>query len=191
VWEKRIFHPGLKAFRIVRGNDKATVEFKAQLQMEAWNDRWQKLQQSTARKAKEEAAAHISFQKKSLALNRTREAEEQMNALSRILRDGIEIDHVLDWEQLKNRSEFSEPSPEAPKPTFGSPAPQQDSLMFSTHLTLIDRLIPSRRARRFADSERRYLNAKAEWIVQEQQIREINSKQQTEHESKLKEWISR
>ncbi len=41
--EKRIFHPGLKTFRVVRGTDNRTVEFLANWQMEAWDERWRKI----------------------------------------------------------------------------------------------------------------------------------------------------
>jgi|SRR5450631_614165 hypothetical protein len=143
MWEKKIFHPGLKAFRVIRAADQATVELRSQLQIELWDERWRKIQLAGAKRKREEEAARVSFQKKELALQRTLEAEQQLDSLTRILQDGIEIDHVLDWEKLKDRSPFPEPRPEPRAPVSGPPAPKPDSPEFSPHLTFIDRLVPA------------------------------------------------
>ena len=129
MWEKQIFHPGLKVFRVIRGGDQGAVELMAKLQTELWDERWRKIQLANAKRRKEEEAARVSFQQKELALQRTREAERLLDSLTRILRDGIEIDHVLDWEKLKDRSPFSEPKPEPREQLSGWPAPQPDSVM--------------------------------------------------------------
>ena len=111
VWEKKIFHAGLKAYRVVRGPDAATVEFRAQLQTQAWDDRWRTLQLADAKRKKQEEMAAVSFQKKELALRRTREIEQSLEHLTTILRDGIEIDHTFDWDSLKDCSSFLEAPP--------------------------------------------------------------------------------
>lgn len=191
MWEKQIFHPGLKAFRVIRGGDQATVELMAKFQTDLWDERWRKIQLASAKRKNEEEVARVTFQQKELALQRTREAERLLDSLARILRDGIEIDHVLDWEKLKDRSPFSEPKPEVPEQLSGWPAPQPDSVMFSPDLTFMDRLIPRRRSRRVAEAERRYLDAKAECNAKNLQIREANAKQQAEYEVKLKKWTAK
>ncbi len=43
MWQKQIHHQGLKTSRLVRAQDQASAEFKAQLQMQAWEARWQKI----------------------------------------------------------------------------------------------------------------------------------------------------
>lgn len=191
MWEKKIFHPGLKAFRTVRGADKTTVEFIAQVQMEAWEERWRKIQLSEAKRRKEEEAARIDFQKKELALQRTREAERRLDALARILLDGIEIDHVLDWETLKQRAEFSEAPPVRPPLQLPPPSPRPEENRFLPRLTLIDWLIPSRRSRKLTEARRRYAEAKAEWGLLNRQTEESNASQQIDYEWKLKQWRDR
>ena len=78
MWEKRILHPGLKTFRVIRGIDRATVELRAELQMDAWNARWKKIEDAAAKKAKEEEKARVFVGMKELAFKRTREAEQQI-----------------------------------------------------------------------------------------------------------------
>jgi restriction system protein len=190
-WEKKIYHPGLKTFRIIKGNDPGIVELRAKLQLEAWDIRFQKIEQAAAKKAREEAAARINFQKKDLATNRTREAAERLSALGRILGDGIEIDHAFDWENLKDRSPFSEPQPQSPEPSFSPPAPIPNSPAFSPRLTFIDRLIPSRKARKIAYAGQEYIRAKEDWLETDRQLRDNNAKQQQQHNSAMKDWTSK
>jgi restriction system protein len=191
MWEKRIFHPGLKTFRVIRGAEQATVELKAKLQTDIWDERWQKIQLANSKRQKEDEVAKARFQQKELALQRTREAEKQLDSLTCILRDGIEIDHVLDWEQLKDKASFSEPKPEQPQHLSSSPPPLRGSAEFLPQLSLVDRLVPSRRSRRIAEAERRYQDAIDKWNVSEKRHRETIASQQSAYEEKLKEWTSK
>ena len=191
IWEKRISHPGLKMFRVVRGRDPATVELTANLQLQRWEERWAKVEMANSKRKKEEEAAKVSFQKKELALLRTREAERQQKALEQILRDGIEIDSVLDWEKLKDRTGFPEPQPTGKLPILGMPEPRKDAVEFQPVLNLLDRLIPNRRSRRAAEAEQRFLNAQREWTAKDQQVRDANAKQQIEYEASLRQWIAK
>ena len=184
---KEVFHPGLKAFRIIRAGDQATVEMRAQLQVELWDQRWRKIQLADAKRKKEEETARVSSQKKELAHQRTVEAERLADSLTRILRDGIEIDHVLDWNHLKDMSPFSEPKPEPQELLSRLPAPSPGSPEFSPRLAFVDRLISSRRLRRIDEAERRYSEAKTAWYAKDQETCEINAKRQANHEAKLKE----
>jgi restriction system protein len=191
IWEKRISHPGLKTFRIIKGRDPATVELMANLQLQRWEERWAKIELANSKRRREEESAKVSFQRKELALLRTREAERQQKALEQILRDGIEVDAVLDWEKLKDRSSFAQPQPTGKPPILGTPEPRQDAIEFQPVLNLLDRLIPSRRSRKAAEAERRFLDAKHEWRVKDQQIRDANARLQVEYETSLREWIAK
>lgn len=156
VWRKTIYHRELKASRVLRGETQAEVEFKAQLQLEAWSQKWQKIQQADAKRRESEKAALRSFQQKELAAERTREAQEQIAGLNTILKDGIEVDHVLDWDSLKDRSAFSVPIPTCPTPGQIPREPQPRDPVFQPRLSLVDRLIPSRRSRRKAEAIKRF-----------------------------------
>jgi restriction system protein len=165
LWERRISHPGLKAVRVIRGANLATVELMAKFQLEKWEERWRKIQAANVKKQKEDKAAELNFQKKELALKRTREAEQAHKAITQILRDGIEIDHVVDWESLKDRSPFSEPKPQGPEPLLGSPPPEQTSSPFLPHFTAFDWIVPGRRARKIDDARHRFREARHAWVA--------------------------
>jgi restriction system protein len=91
MWEKRISHPGLKTFRVIRGMDQSVVELKAKLQAEIWDERWRKILRANEKREKDEEIARTRFQQKEFALQRTREAEEQRDSLTRLVSVGTSL----------------------------------------------------------------------------------------------------
>jgi restriction system protein len=191
VLEKRVFHPGLKTFRVVRGTDPTTVDFLAKWQMEAWEERWRKIQTAAEKRSRDEQAASQSSGKKSLAQRSTREAERQLQGLTKILRDGIEIDRMVDWEILKHRFEFSEAAPKPPKPDEPPPEPEPKETKFVPVLTYLDRLISSRARRKQSAAQQLYLLAKADWEDANRRVQEVNRAKRAEHEANLQKWRAR
>ena len=92
-WERRINHPGLNAFRVIRGTDLDVVNIKADLQMKIWNDKWSK-------KLEQDAAALNKSVKKQVAERRTREAQEQITAIARTLTGKLSNDNRINWDDL-------------------------------------------------------------------------------------------
>jgi hypothetical protein len=81
------------------------------LRCEAWDQRWAKIEQAQARRDEKEHTLLRLSQKAELALQHTRDVEAELTSLQRILRDGIEVDHVLEWDALKDQSLFTTPRP--------------------------------------------------------------------------------
>jgi restriction system protein len=172
----------------LRGETQAEVEFKAQLQLEAWSQKWQKIQQADAKRRESEKAALRSFQQKELAAERTREAQEQIAGLNTILKDGIEVDHVLDWDSLKDRSAFSVPIPTCPTPGQIPREPQPRDPVFQPRLSLVDRLIPSRRSRRKAEAIKRFRIEETRWTSIKNEIERLNKTKKEAYDSELTGW---
>jgi restriction system protein len=195
VWRKTIYHSELKASRVLRGETQGEVELKAPLQMEAWNQKWQKIQQAGAKRQESEKRAHLSSEKKELAARRTREAQEEPTALENILREGIEIDHLLNWESLKSRSPFSAPRPPAPPPDPIPPPPAPRNLVFQPALSFWDKLIPSRGARKIAAAAQKTSTAAEEfrdeerlWEKLKDQVGQSNRRRQDSYLADVKAW---
>lgn len=164
MWTKSIYHPGLNAHRLVRGPTQEIVEFKARLQFEAWNQRWAKIQQAQAKRNEKEHTLLRLAQKAELALQRTRDVEAELTSLQRILRDGIEVDHVLEWDAIKDHSSFVTPRPAIPEPPPLPRPPDKTDSQFRPLLTFLDRLLPSRRSLREAEAEERFRIAHNQWV---------------------------
>jgi restriction system protein len=194
LW-KTIYHRELKASRDVRGETQEEIELKAQWQMEAWRKKWEKIQQADAKRQESEKRALLSSEKKELAARRTREAQEELAAIENILREGIEIDHLLDWDSLKSRSPFSVPRPVAPTPDPLPPPPPPRNLVFQPSLSFWDKLIPSRRARRVAAAAQKTSSAMEEfrgeqrrWEELKNQVEQLNRKKRDSHLADAKNW---
>jgi restriction system protein len=195
VWRKTIYHPELKASRVLRGETQEELELKAQLQLEAWAQKWQRIQQADAKRRESEKAAHLSTQKKELAAQRTREAQQALAALGGLLRSGIEIDHVLDWESLKSRAPFSVRTPVAPSPDPIPAPPAPRNLVFQPVLGFWDKLIPSHRARKIAaaaqktsSAEEKFRDEKRRWEKHKGEVEQSNTKKQDSHLANVKNW---
>lgn len=195
MWRKTIYHPELKASRVLRGETHEEIERKAQLQMEQWAEKWQRIQVAEARRQGSEKAARLSSQKKELASRRTRDAQQALTALGNILKDGIEVDHVLDWDSLKSRAPFSKPRPGPPAPDPTLPPPSPRNLLFQPTLSFWDKLIPSRRTRKTAAAAERSSLAKQEfrdeerrWEEHRSQVEQRNKKKHESHLLELKNW---
>jgi restriction system protein len=194
LW-KTIYHRDLKASRDLRGETPEEIELKAQWQMEAWRQKWEKIQQAEAKRRESEKRAHLSSEKKELAARRTREAQEELATIENILREGIETDHLLDWDSLKSRSPFSVPRPLAPAPDPLPPPPPSRNLVFQPSLSFWDKLIPSRRARRVAAAAQKSSSAMEEfrdeqrrWKELKSQVEQLNKKNQDSHLADVKNW---
>lgn len=195
LWRKTIYHRGLKASRVVRGSTSEEVELRAQLQVDAWDQRWRKAQQSAAKLELRQKTALAGSGKKELARQRTREAEAELAALGNILREGIETDHALDWDSLKSQAPFSTPRPKAAAPAATPPPPAPRTLVSQAALSFWDKLIPSRRARKISEAAQKTASAQEEFRKEEQQweklkdqVEQSNKKKQESHLVDVKNW---
>ena len=188
MWTKSIYHPGLKAHRLLRGPTEDIVELKARLQCEAWDQRWAKIQQAQARRDEKEHTLLRLAQKAELALQRTRDVEAELTSLQRILRDGIEVDHVLEWDALKDQSLFTTPRPAIPKPQSVPRPPDMTDAQFQPRLSLLDRLLPSRRELRKAEAKDRFRSAHNLWVVGKEVAENANSESVARHKAEVEAW---
>ena len=185
LW-KTIYHRELKASRNLRGATQEEIELKARWQMEAWQQKWQKIQQADTKRREAEKRALLSSEKKELAARRTREAQEELTALENILRDGLEIDHLLDWDSLKSRASFSVAHPAAPSPDPIPPLPPP--VVFPPALSFWDKLIPSRRARKTALAAEELRDQERRWEGLKEQVVQSNKKREYSYLADLKNW---
>lgn len=188
MWTKSIYHPGLKAHRLLRGPTEEIVEFKARLQCEAWDQRWAKMQQAQARRDEKEHTLLRLAQKAELALQRTRDVEAELTSLQRILRDGIEVDHVLEWDALKDQSLFTTPRPAIPEPQSVPRPPDMTDAQFQPRLSLLDRVLPYRRELRKAEAEDRFRSAHNQWVVGKEVAEKANSESVARHKAEVEAW---
>ncbi len=95
-YELEIWHSGLKERHVVKGTNKVDVLSRAQTKMAHWD----------------RSATRID--NKQQAADRTAEAQGELRDLETILIQGIEHNSAVDWESLKNFSDYEESQPKPP-----------------------------------------------------------------------------
>ena len=191
MWEKRISHPGLKAFRVLKGYTEADVELKAQLQISLWDERWARIKAAEAnRNAKALAKLNVE-QKKQHAITCTRQAEEQRDALARLISDSIELDHVVDWEALKDRSPFPEPKPTKPADEAVPRQPLNSDLDFQPLLNFLERFIPPLKRKKEELYFSKFQAAHSEWLAKKKAVEARNVQQANDFQKAAAGWERR
>jgi restriction system protein len=100
-YELEVWHTGLNQRQVIKGANPHEVEQKARKKMAQWE------RQQRAREIDE---------KKKLAVERTQEAQEALAVLESILAHTLDVDDTIDWESLKDYSDYPTPKPKEPTP---------------------------------------------------------------------------
>ncbi len=181
-FEIRIQHEGLNAYRVVRGATPKDAELKAKAQIAVWNERW------ATRKAREAKAREVLAveNKKAAAARRTEELQEQIAALSEILKAGLSAP-AFQWEQLKDKTPFTAPRPTCPQ-NAAYPA-EPNPAYYAPVITRLDRFIKRRRARKEAEAASELEAALNRWRLGCAATDEKNQATEAEYQKKLAVWL--
>jgi restriction system protein len=198
-----IFHEGLHKHEFLRAIDPSILRNKANIKAVLWNEMWRKQVTTEARikndyDAKAARKLHIENQKE-IAVQRTVEAHEGLNALRNALLDGILPDPRLDWEELKVKTPFPKESPIKPsspkRPLLATlplkpeskAAPTEPGTLESylpVRLSLLDRFLTSRKRLKYAAAKSRFEGDSRSWL-------ESCAALAYQYEADLRDWKSR
>lgn len=184
-----LWHDGLKKHRLIRDSSQEVVLRKANLQIDEWHERWSIVdarqcelsEKTSGKRRKEERKAHAEAQ--------TAEAQSELDQLSTLLALTLSVNDVVDWEKLKDRSVFTEAKPALGKlPTEPRlPAlprePQATDPVYLPVLSLLDKLMSSRREQRVAVKLAVFKADHANWSREIEEIKQSHAKALTDHES--------
>jgi restriction system protein len=112
-FEITVSHKNLGEIKTIRGTDQYVVEQRARRQKQVWEDKWQRLQN---RQMKQE--------KKDIANELTQEAQELLESVENTLQHTLKYDDRVDWESLKDYSDFPKPVVLKPKKSDQKYKPQ-------------------------------------------------------------------
>ena len=175
MWEKRISHPGLKAYRVVRGQTQQDADIKAALQIELWDERWRRAQEK-------QAAARLS----SSVYDLTKEAERHHKKLATILLDSLKKSHRMDWEKEKRYSLFPGSPPPPPSLHQLPPKPVREVV----RVAVLDWIWPGRRASRNRKADERIRSAEEAWRGYCEGLENQNQQMLDEHRDRVAQWTA-
>jgi len=205
MWEIKIKHEGLHAYRNVRGATKEEAETKARLQIEAWNVRWKRLldaeatrQERLKKRGWADKQSDIDKRAKEHALELTKDAEAALDGLRELLSRALGQTHSFNWESLKDSSKFEKPVPTPPliesyptEPLINEP--QFTPLPVPVTVNFVDWFLPGVRARKLAsmkteearrnrDAKDRFALAHSIWEKKASEIKQSNQDALANHE---------
>ncbi len=212
MWEKRIVHEGLHTYRVVRGVSKEETELKVRLQLQAWQDRWNRLQAIEAKRKEHlsqrsgwERQAEIDKRAKNLALELTKEAEAEIEAVGNLLNNSIKKSHPLDWDALKDATSFVKELPirPAPQPLPVEPLRSEDRFKMQQvipSIGFLDWIIPGARTKKLeaarvveqmrkAEADQKYDAEHRNWKCQLDFVVQSNQKALADHEKARAAWL--
>lgn len=175
-YQVEVWHDGLSKYQIIRGDNEYVVGKKAQAKMAQWDEMWER--KTAVEKARIERQLHAQNkeEKKQIALERTQEAQDSLASLDNILSHTLAIDDTVDWEKLKDLSDYPLPKPSKPnlpiKPTPPkiSTAPDSTHLRYKPQLDLLDRLFKSREKTKIREAEELYKHDYLQWEKSKEQL---------------------
>lgn len=193
-----ISHKGLKEHKILSAPEYDMLQNKVDLQIDKWNDKWEKIE--AKRMQSEEKEANIDE-----AEERTNEAQEALKRIDNLLLQTLSIDDTIDWNRLKSRKRFNEQNPqellqkridqvikpnkkELLKPSI---KPNATSSEFTPQITFFDKIFSSKRIAKEKLSEEKYLSAISNWENECHKIDSENKLNESQYEKALAEYNKR
>lgn len=141
-----------------------------------------------AKRAAREAAAQKKEEKRNLALKLTEEAVEQLNAVEDTLAFTLEIDDKINWEDLKDYSEFHVKEPIKPTRSEIPQEPNKNDSLYQPKLNIIDKIFSGLKRKKINEADELFRINHEKW-VEEKGEKELKYKQELEkYEELLKQW---
>ena len=190
TYSTELVHDELGKHRRIKDRDYSTVVMRAEFQLKQWDEQWAK-KQAREKAARERANAQEEKEKaQSLAVLRTDEAKQRLSGIEHTLDHTLAHDDTVDWNSLKDRSEFPTPRPALKlprKPVVKQlpSEPNRKAPRYQPVLKLLDKLSAKRRAAREKEARDRFARARGEWQKKVDQVRRHNTRMKDKHDDKV------
>lgn len=188
-----ITHKGLNEYKILSSDDSRVLRNKVKSHVLKLEDKWNRIvHKENTIKSKEE------IQKE--ADNLTKEAVSALKEIDNILLYTLSIDDKVNWELLKDKSEFNVQSPEKtldklissvekPKKKKSIQPPQQPNPSdFQPKLTFFDKLLKSKKEAKINNSNSLFEQEYKKWELKCKEISEQNLKIDIEFQNEIENY---
>lgn len=199
-----LWHDGLKKHRLISGKSESIVKLKAT----EWEERWAVLDARERDRSQKLAGKRQIEENKSLAVERTTEAQQELERLNSLLKATLEVDDTVDWEKLKDKTPYLEKKPAMP-PTPREPVlppmprePLRVDQKYIPSLGILDKLIASRKERAISEKQVLFATEHKSWQEEVGKIKHTHTvallayeksvaAMREEHEKQVSAWDTR
>lgn len=179
-----IAHHGLNKHKVIKGDLPDVVRRKAEVQVADWEEKWEKQEAKRRERQRKQ-------QREETAEELSREAEEELESLRKTLDHTLDIDDTVEWDSLKDFSEFPEPRPRKPELPHPPREPLSTDEIFKPRFNILDRLIPPWKQKKIDEAEKRFRESHASWkeaiAEHEKEVTTLEAKR----ENAVSEWEER
>ena len=180
MWEITVRHDGLNKYRHIRGNDKYVVEQKAAAQRAIWNEMWQ-------RKLEKEQKINDKQTKTESSIEQTEEATEAIKKIENILRHTLDINDTINWESLKDKSNFPKSKPQPTKLLDILQPPEETDLQYQPKFGFFDKISSSKKQNKIDNAKLLFKNDCDKWIKEKEKILKNNAELEKQYQEELKQ----
>ncbi len=180
-YEITVRHEGLNKYRHIRGHEQSVVNQKARAQKARWDEQWRHVYE---RYSPNRPRGGWTAE----AARRTANAQAALRDADNILRASLSVHEAVDWDSLKDRSNFPVPRPAAPLPQNLLPEPTKEDPKHQVRLNLIDQLFVSHRERKLAKAEERFQLALSNWDGTVKELMAQNAENARRHRMEVEDW---
>lgn len=180
-YQIEVRHDGLNKYRLIKHSDQEVANEIADAQLRQWDEIWQK-------RVERENKALSKNEKKEIAFNRTKEAQESISQLENILISALSKTSNLDWEKLKDRKPFPQRKPTLAIDVVIPPAPVQTEFKYRPKFNLLDHLFSQRKAIKIRAAEELFQTDYEAWVKEKDRIDLANKALDTKFQKTLAHW---
>lgn len=170
-------HEGLKKYRRIQGSDEYIVAQKAAMLKDSWDEMWERRLEVEIKKAEKDIAAE-----------KTKEAQKALDALENILKYTLNVNDVVDWDLLLDKSEYPQSKPAVPKPLDIPAEPQGTDSTFNPSLNLLDFVFPRLKKKKIKETNDLFISTYIQWKNEKKETEEKNLILLSEYQNKLNQW---
>jgi restriction system protein len=189
-YQVEIRHEGLHKYRQIRGTDPHVVEQTARAQLEGWEEIWRKKLKDEKLRSERAKAALTKELKKSLAITQTKEAQKALSDIENTLSVAIAKDCKIDWEKIKDFSEFDKEKPTKPKMKEIPSEPLGTDSKYRPKLTFLDKIFKNSKQKKIDKCLASFKEEHDEWVKTKEDILSEFNTNTKKYERDLLDWES-
>ena len=192
TWTMEVRHAGLNKYRVIRGPEQRVVEERASALSAQWDAEWERHCDVEKRRVTRLNVLETRESQKRQAVEQTDAAVSELTSLSSILVDGVSVDCRVNWDSLKDRSQFPERKPSNDRVVVRAPSPpDQTAYKYKLRLGLLEFFSKKRKRAAIMSAAKLYEDDQANWSKQAAKVEAANELSRVEHANALAAWNTR
>lgn len=180
-FQQEIWHDGLKDHKVITAPEIDILKNKVKMQVDKWREKWNVV-------LEKKRIEEIKNTKTEEAIKRTKEAEEKLSEIEDILLSTLKVSHVIEWEQLKIKGEFTETYPVKPsEPDYDiiPVAPDKSATEFQPKLNIFTGMFRFLEKKAIAEAEQIYKEAYNKWQIIYDEKTQFNDKLKADYQKSM------